>query len=1064
MAKKLLFLFFLFVSFLSHSANIYVKNGGTGNGTSWNLAYGNLQTALLNANAGDEIWVKQGTYTPSTSQNINDSFVFKDGVKIYGGFNGTEISLNSRADTTGATTFLSGDLGNGLNSRNIFKVSNANNPVNLIDGFTITKAKNQLVVNQISGGAFQILKSTLKLNNCVISDNYIKSFNYSTNIGFLYGAAAIYSDQSNLELINVDIINNTTDTEKVGVANDGIASGLMGGAIGVFLGSYKHLGGKIEGNRLLAKNMFAEGGVGVFSAVNNLVFEKLFIQDNEVRIINDPSLPIPKKPIAGAFYITNTNLNFDTLLFYNNRAITVNDGVENIFSTLAHALHLGYCSGAINNTTFGRQMIAHEPIIGLRAIRIYGGNLSLNNSVFFEQILHSYISNSSIVANRCLSKFTIPGSADTINMNNELYVVDSKSGNYTPLYCNEALDFGSLDYVSSTTDIFGNPRVVGASSDPGAIELQNPGDYNRVYVNAQNTNPLKEGISWETAFTSLQDALNCKCKDSLNVVTMPNEIWVAAGTYKVGETVEHTFKLNKGQKIYGGFNGFETLLVQRDSTLQNFQTILSGKYAEDKYAKHVVTAENTLIDTELNSVIVQEGKSLSSGTLEQMSGAGVFVRGQLSIKNSWIRNNKSNTNFIQNNNLQFHYGAGIYVYRFDDTAYGFPPMDVGLHLENVKISDNIVGGRGGAIAYEHLYFSNTNADVTNSFVSKFKNIEITNNKAVREDGQITSSGAMFFNGQFNVDMEDFVISNNEATLVPALGFTNTQGTVINLKRGKIINNKELSTTTPFYDGTLLSFNSDNEGSFGNINFESVLIADNELRGPLFQSKWNNIKLTNTTIAGNTSQLRGNFFFIQGTNVKLQNSIISLATNNLQDIFIESNNYNITIQNSLYTKPIPTQFVNLGSNFNNLNPFFINPANGNYFLQSNSLAVNSGNNSFLNLSPDFDAIRNPRIVGGIVDMGALEYSPTASIHEFNKEKQFTVYPNPAENEVFLQFDKYQKGSLAIYDLTGKQVLSLNQIEVQENELFRINTENFASGTYIINWKGTDFNTSIKLIKK
>lgn len=208
MTKKLLFLFLILLSFNSFSAIIYVKNGGTGNGTSWNLAYGNLQTALLNASSGDEIWVKQGTYTPSTTQNINDSFVFKDGVKIYGGFDGTELSLDNRADTTGKTTTLSGDLGNNLNTKIIFKVINATSLDNLIDGFTIKDANNIILDYESCGAAFYIFNSTIKIQNSIIRENFSQATDYISDGYNNAGGSAINSISSNVSLFNVDVLNN----------------------------------------------------------------------------------------------------------------------------------------------------------------------------------------------------------------------------------------------------------------------------------------------------------------------------------------------------------------------------------------------------------------------------------------------------------------------------------------------------------------------------------------------------------------------------------------------------------------------------------------------------------------------------------------------------------------------------------------------------------------------------------------------------------------------------------------------------------------------------------------
>jgi hypothetical protein len=65
---------------------IYVNEDATGsnNGTSWQNAYTDLQSALSRAVKYDDIWVAAGTYKPGTFPN--DSFCMENGVGIYGGF------------------------------------------------------------------------------------------------------------------------------------------------------------------------------------------------------------------------------------------------------------------------------------------------------------------------------------------------------------------------------------------------------------------------------------------------------------------------------------------------------------------------------------------------------------------------------------------------------------------------------------------------------------------------------------------------------------------------------------------------------------------------------------------------------------------------------------------------------------------------------------------------------------------------------------------------------------------------------------------------------------------
>jgi len=100
---------------------IFVKAdaGGTvHNGEGWGTAYKDLQTALDAAQPADpptEVWVAAGEYYPTVERTMNDcrsvSFKMKDGVLIYGGFDGTESVLTDRnPDVNTNITTLSGDL------------------------------------------------------------------------------------------------------------------------------------------------------------------------------------------------------------------------------------------------------------------------------------------------------------------------------------------------------------------------------------------------------------------------------------------------------------------------------------------------------------------------------------------------------------------------------------------------------------------------------------------------------------------------------------------------------------------------------------------------------------------------------------------------------------------------------------------------------------------------------------------------------------------------------------------------------------------------------------------
>ena len=84
--------------------------GGLQNGTNWTDAFTDLQSAIVLAQYGDEIWVAYGTYLPSSTTDRSLSFEMKNGVKLLGGFNGTEIAAQQRNFEANPTR-LSGNIG-----------------------------------------------------------------------------------------------------------------------------------------------------------------------------------------------------------------------------------------------------------------------------------------------------------------------------------------------------------------------------------------------------------------------------------------------------------------------------------------------------------------------------------------------------------------------------------------------------------------------------------------------------------------------------------------------------------------------------------------------------------------------------------------------------------------------------------------------------------------------------------------------------------------------------------------------------------------------------------------
>lgn len=171
----------------------YVKPGspGTAPYTSWATASNDLQAVINQCVAGDDIWVAAGTYIPNrradatgtiTVNDRDNAFVLKNGVRIFGGFNGTETATSQRNFATNLC-MLSGDLGiAGSYTDNCYHVLVGAGAVSgtALNGFYIryghANGSGTITVNAVSlgrgsGAGMRIGSSSPVISNCVFSAN-----------------------------------------------------------------------------------------------------------------------------------------------------------------------------------------------------------------------------------------------------------------------------------------------------------------------------------------------------------------------------------------------------------------------------------------------------------------------------------------------------------------------------------------------------------------------------------------------------------------------------------------------------------------------------------------------------------------------------------------------------------------------------------------------------------------------------------------------------------------------------------------------------------------------------
>ncbi len=191
--------------------------------------------------------------------------------------------------------------------------------------------------------------------------------------------------------------------------------------------------------------------------------------------------------------------------------------------------------------------------------------------------------------------------------------------------------------------------------------------------------------SWADA-CALQTAL-------ANAASNSAEIWVMEGIHTPGGQRVNTFKLLNSVKVYGGFNGTETTLSERDWV--NNITTLSGDIGTlNDISDNSYTVVTTNGDTLLDGFTVSGGNSNGpdSGYNSRMYGGGMYSLGV----NSTIRN------VIFSNNTA-RAGGGLY------SRGNYPNTGDNLALQNVTFNNNhslSSGGGGMANSYSNAILQN----------------------------------------------------------------------------------------------------------------------------------------------------------------------------------------------------------------------------------------------------------------------------------------------------------------------------------------------------------------------
>ncbi|MEM6263964.1 MAG: choice-of-anchor Q domain-containing protein [Bacteroidota bacterium] len=631
----------------TQAQRIYVDQTSTASmpdGSSWALAYPDLQDGIDAATAGDSIWIAIGTYLPTKDSTGNASpsdnrqktfYLDTDNLKLFGGFTGTETAFSQR-DIAANPTILSGDIGtSGDNTDNAYHVmyldGTTNGPISPdteLDGVTLREgnANGFLFPNGVGGGMYLNGSGTGNeasptLTQCTFSQNQADIGGAMYNDGFSSGT-------SSPSLTNCTFSQNQANFVGGAMCNGNSGNGTSSPSLTscTFSQNQAIIGGAMYNDSF---------GSTSSPSLTSCTFSQNQATDGGAMFNNGSSF--------GTSSPSLTNCTFSQNQATSGGGAMYNGSIGN-----------GTSSPSLTNCTFSQnQANRNGGAIYNRSISNGTSSPRLANCILWKNRVgtdqESYgaqIAESS--GSQSLITYSLVNGIDTLsnkpalwtnNIASDPLFVDAAGGDLRLQVASPAIDAGINGSIPAgiSTDLAGNARIQGMSVDMGAFE----GGIivlTRIYVDESSTVAMPDGSSWAMAYPDLQDGIDA--------ASAGDSIWIAAGTYLPTKDItgnaspinnrSKTFYLNTDNiKLFGGFAGTETTFSQRDVTTNS--TTLSGDLGttgdNTDNAYHVMYLDGTTIngiitsDTELDGITLTGGNADGGGG-QNRSGGGIYLDGE----------------------------------------------------------------------------------------------------------------------------------------------------------------------------------------------------------------------------------------------------------------------------------------------------------------------------------------------------------------------------------------------------------------------------------------------------
>jgi len=523
---------------------------------------------------GDSIWVAEGTYYPTETDDSDISFQMVDGVSVYGGFKGNETELSER-DYVNNITNLSGDIGiKNDSSDNSTKVVVAAN--NLLDGIVIRDGAMNVSgmsgPGEIPSGDNDLPEGELPPESEITGDDSEESgVGHADPNSITEGDAASSENGNGIIIWEVaPTIKNCTITENSG-----------GKGAGVYIQGNDESGDLPTFINTTISNKIASGRGGGISI--DMYAEALFVD-----CVFDGNQCTAGK--GGAIYndYGGTPL-IENCLFSNNYAQSGaalgNDGVANpIISNTTFYNNTADEAGAClyqGTGPFNDPIVIDSVMWGNNCdqdkIDVYNYN-ECNPYITYSVVQQGYEGEGNTSSDPL---FKDAENADFSYLKNSSAVGSSSTGGDMGYKLSDKINRTEEDYetiYSSLKDIqtaggykINSMDISNPVSSESAVSVGS-----RVYVD-NSKSVSGDGSSWQTAYSDLQtgiDYANASYENTNEEV----EVWVKEGTYVPGESRDDHFILRSGVSVYGGFDGLETSFSERD--YETNTTVLSGEIGD----------------------------------------------------------------------------------------------------------------------------------------------------------------------------------------------------------------------------------------------------------------------------------------------------------------------------------------------------------------------------------------------------------------------------------------------------------------------------------------------------